>query len=407
MAIKFSRHFVYILCAWLLAGCSGGAVVFAPTPAPLDLSPTRYAHPSNAFSLVLPRNWSVYAQNLTTLASASFAPPDSDVPLVLISVVNLGDTIEASRLGEIMFDYQTQLRPDLERYTEQDRQAMGDGSWRITGVRTSPSGQTQQINTFVQRNEALLAVLEVLVPPSAAQQSELQTIINTFSINAGADLPAAPLTAITSMAAASLQIVNVHTWTTPDDVLFITGEVANRGNESFSDIPVRAVLTNADGAGIVEAVNTVMGYTLVPGAFAPFGLRFGQGQPADATSYTVTLGTPDWVPAEPRPIAPPDALTWSDDIQFSQDRQLFVVGTVTNISPEPVRRPRATVTVFDDAERVIGVGFADAELASGRDVLPAGAQAPYTILVQDVGGTPANYLVNVQALQCNQDVGCE
>ncbi len=400
MAIRFWHPIAIWFCAWLLAGCSGGAVIFAPTPAPMDISPTRYEHPSGAFALILPRNWSVYAQNLTTLASAAFAPPDGATPLVLISVLNTGETIDATRLGEIMSEYQTQLRPDLERYSEQGRQAMGDGSWRMTGVRTSASGETQQINTFIQREGAMLAVIEVLVPPSAGQQSALQTIINTFSVDAGADLPAAPLTAITNTAVASLQIVNVHTWTSQDDeaALFITGEVANRGSEQFSAIPVRAVLTDANGNGIIEAVNTVMGYTLQPGAFAPFGLRFGQGQPADATGYTVTLGTSDWVPDAPLSIAPADALTWTDNIEFSQDRQLFVVGTITNLSEQPVRNPRATVTIFDDAERVIGVGFADAD----SELLAAGAATAYTILVQDVGGTPANYLVNVQALQCDE-----
>lgn len=390
-----------LVVALLLAGCSGGAVVFAPTPLPTDSAPTRYAHPSGAFSVLLPRNWAVYAQNLTTLASASFSPPGSAEPLVSITVVNTGEAITPDGLGELMFQYQTQLRPDLERYTEEARQAMGDGSWRITGLRTSATGETQQINTFIQRGGALFAVMEILVPSNAARQSELQTIINTLALGSAPDLPPAPLAAITNSAAVNLQIVNVHTWTTPDGVLFVTGEVANRGNDPFSQIPVRAVLTDDSGNGIIEAVDSVLGYTLLPGGFAPFSLRFGQGQPADATNYTVTLGSPAWVPIAPLAVAPPDALTWTDETQFSQDQQLFVVGSISNTSDEAVRAPRAVVTVFDEAGRVIAAGFADAE----DEMLPVGAETGYTILVPDLGGTPANYLVNVQALPCAEN--CE
>ena len=71
-----------ILLTLFLTGCGSGAVVFAPTPPPPDLSPLRYEHPSGAFSVVVPRNWPVFTQHATTLAAASFSPPDSGDPLL-------------------------------------------------------------------------------------------------------------------------------------------------------------------------------------------------------------------------------------------------------------------------------------------------------------------------------------
>ncbi len=76
-----------------LAGCGADAVVFAPTPAPEDLTPIRYDHPSGAFSVSVPRHWSLYEQNTTTLATAAFAAPGADEPAILFAVINLGRTV--------------------------------------------------------------------------------------------------------------------------------------------------------------------------------------------------------------------------------------------------------------------------------------------------------------------------
>jgi hypothetical protein len=46
---------------------------------------------------------------------------------------------------------------------------------------------------------------------------------------------------------------------------------------------------------------------------------------------------------------------------------------------------------------VIGAGFVDTDMT----VLPANSETPYTILISDLGGTAANYIVNVQALPCD------
>ena len=117
------RWFLFLI--FLLAGCSGGAVVFAPTPAPPDLSPLHYDHPSGAFSVDVPRQWPVFAQNTTTLAAASFAPPDSLTPPLTFAVVKLSDSAES--FSDILNRYQITIRADLSHYKEVSREAMGDG----------------------------------------------------------------------------------------------------------------------------------------------------------------------------------------------------------------------------------------------------------------------------------------
>lgn len=384
----------------LLTGCTGGAVVFAPTPLPPDLSPMRYEHPSTAFALLLPRNWSVYSQQVTLFAGASFAPPDADVPLLRAMVVNLGSEISLEQAGDLMNQYQTQFRPDVGRYSEQDRQAMGDGSWRISGLVAGVSGQTQQVNTFFMRQGSLFGIIEVMLPTDAALRSQLQTIINTFEMHAQVDLPVAQLAVLSAAAGASVEIINLSTWTTAEGVFFVTGEVANHGADTLAGIPVHVSLLNDAGEVLGDGIDTIMGYALESGGFAPFGIRFGQGQPAGATQYSVSIGSDAYVP-QPITIVSAPQLIWTDATQQTADGDLFVVGSIQNSGAEAVRQPRAIVTLFDERGRVIGAGFADAD----DSILPAGETLGFTVLISDMGGVAANYVVNVQAYPC--DASCE
>ncbi|MAU08880.1 MAG: hypothetical protein CL607_03595 [Anaerolineaceae bacterium] len=387
----------------LLSACSSGAVVYVPTPLPPEENPQTYTHPSGAFSLVLPPNWSAYTQNLTNLASASFSPPDSRDPLVTITVINLGDPIEADDLNELRTTYQTQIRPDLARYTEHTAEALGDGAWRIVGVNRTPTGETIQVNTFIERRGALFGVTNVRVPVDANRNAVVQQIVNTVQLgdDATVQLEATTLNTLALAAATGLEVVNVHTWTTADGVFFVTGEVTNHDTVTAYDVPVKATLARADGTAIVEANDKVMGYGIPPGGYAPFSLRFGQGQPADAVNFSVAIGdteandTPDEYP----PLVGTPTLTWTDAVENSANGTLYIIGMVNNEGDAPVSNPRATITVFDDIGRVIAAGFADTEV----EVLAAGESASFSIAVPELGGEAINYLVNVQAFACDDD----
>jgi hypothetical protein len=54
--------------------------------------------------------------------------------------------------------------------------------------------------------------------------------------------------------------------------------------------------------------------------------------------------------------------------------------------------------VFDNAGRVIAAGFDDADV----DILEAGESASFSISVPEAGGEATNYIVNVQALSCDE-----
>jgi hypothetical protein len=65
---KLIQVMIGIMLMWL-AGCGSGSVMFAPTPAPPDASPLRFDHPGGAFSISVPRLWSIHVQDTTALAS--------------------------------------------------------------------------------------------------------------------------------------------------------------------------------------------------------------------------------------------------------------------------------------------------------------------------------------------------
>jgi hypothetical protein len=221
--------------------------------------------------------------------------------------------------------------------------------------------------------------------------ADTQVFINTLQLAEETVLPVGTLSTLAGIASVGLEVVNVSTWTTPNGVFFITGEVANHTALPLGNVPVRAVLQQSDGTAIAEAVDVVMGYAVPAGGFAPFGLRFGQGQPLDTTTFEITLGG-----GEPQTIVSSGVLVWEAATQFGQDGSLFVTGSVMNSGELPVKNLRAVTTVFDANRRVIGAGFADI----AQTVLAPQASTDFTILLSEIGGTPVNYLVTVQAFPC-------
>jgi len=391
-----------LLIASIVTGCSGGAVVFAPTPAPLDSSPALYAHPSRAFTITVPRQWTLYEQNTTTLASAHFSAPNSDHPTVSVAAIKLDDATAARADTAALIDlYQGQVRPDIEQYREQTRTAMGDGSWRLTGLRSVAGGGVQQINTFLQQAGAILGVVDVILPTDAdpAVWSQLQTLVNTFTLAQDADLESAPLTTLAFAKEASLAILHVTAWNTATGVFFITGEVANYGANTITDLPIEAALFTAQGLQVEGAVDVIMGHGITPGGFAPFSLRFGAGQPSLATQYRLTLGA-EWSPASegasvaPAGVISSPVLTWTDEASFDSFNRLVISGTVTNSSSQVVRQPRALATLFDGAQNVVGAAWVALEVP---EIAP-GASAPFAITLPEYASLPQNYIITIQGL---------
>jgi hypothetical protein len=70
-----------------------------------------------------------------------------------------------------------------------------------------------------------------------------------------------------------------------------------------------------------------------------------------------------------------------------------VSGVISNPSETYVYLPRVVITVFDDNQRVIAARFVELDKVE----FAPGEQAPYEVLITELGGTAARYIVTVQA----------
>lgn len=391
--LKFIKVVMVLMCGVGLASCVGsGAVVFEYTPDTLTDSPTLYTHPSGAFALLLPSSWAVYENYWETLAEASFSSPTSITPLLQISVIRLTTPIDSpDDLLYVLNEYQQNVRPDHARYKETQREAMGDGSWRLSGLRDEVGGTTQQVNTFIQFAGETLAVIEVHL---GMEDVTVQGILNTFQLYQDHILQPTELMALASASKQPIEIYNVSAWTIPNGVFFLTGEVRNQTDRVLSEIPIRAVLYTPDGRGVAEALDKVMGHGIPPGELFPFSLRFGQGQPALSETYRLFVGEPNWIPNRAVTVYGEDHLDWTVVEGFTPDGFFQLSGNVTNQSEVLVYLPMVTASVFDDQQRLIGAGFTkleDVELEPGQSV-------PYSLIMAELGATPARYLVKAQGI---------
>lgn len=383
---------IILLFTTLLTACEGDAVVYAPTPLPPDLSPQTWTHPSGAFSVAIPRHWTTFIQNDAALSSVSFSPPNRGTPVLTIAAIRLETAPDPDTVDSWAAQIQTAHRPDLRRYTQTSAERTPDGAWRFSGARLNPDGSQTALNTFISTTGNLLIFTDSVVPTDPALLADIQRAVNTIIPNPDTPLPITELSTLGFIHTAPLEVQNVAAWTNPTGVLFITGEIANYTGQTLETVPVRVALTDSTGNTLIEAGDFSMGYHIPTGGFAPFSLRFGQGQPAEAFGYRVTVGDGALFPPA-RPILSAPDLSWSDDSSFAADGSLLINGTVTNHSTQTARQLLGIVTVFDSAGDVIGAWFAPL----GISELSGGATTDYAMRVPELGGGARNYIIELQA----------
>ncbi|MDX2078156.1 MAG: hypothetical protein SFZ02_17120 [bacterium] len=392
------RHYFFLLIALIivitLSACGQGAVVYAPTPLPADTSPIAYVHPSGAFQITVPRTWSAFSQSLPDLASATFSSPDVSEPLLTVSVLTLSDV---SDIAVLLNTYQTEARPDIGRYTELERQAMGDGSWRLIGLRTTLGGIAQGVNTFFGVQGQTISIIEIVLldeqNPTLARMVE--EAVNSVQINPAPPLQPTNLFSAQKTAISPLRLTTVHLWTTSNGVMFLTGVLQNATSAPIGNIPLYAGLQTADGVVVAGESGQVMGYAIPPNGFMPFSLRFGKGQPIEAVNYSLTIGGGGWNPDQATPrYYGEENFTITSERTLSPEGFVIIRGDVTHIGTDIMRDPIAIVTLYDTGRRVIASAF----MPIKDGVFLPQDTGTFNFNITELGGTPAFHLVTVQAL---------
>lgn len=383
-----------LLISISLSACGQGAVIYAPTPLPPDTSPIAYVHPSGTFQITVPRTWSAFSQYMPDLASASFAMPNSVEPVLTITVLNLVDMPD---IATLLNTYQAEVRPDVGRYTETERQAMGDGSWRLIGFRTSIGGVGQAVNTFIQTYGTVISISDIILTQSdnPTLWRTLEEAVNSLQVISPSSLSPTTLYHAQKTATNPLRLTTVHIWTTRTGVMFITGMIQNASDMPIGGVPIYAGITNGDGAVVKGESGQVLGYAIPANGFMPFSLRFGDGRPIDAQNYTITLGGGGWNPLSTTPRYYGEAyFTVNSQRTDTPEGTVIIRGEVTHIGTNIVRDPMAVVTIYDNQRRVIATGFT---LIKEGVFMPQ-AVAEFSFNITELGGTPTFHLVTVQAL---------
>ena len=117
----------------------------------------------------MPRQWAVYEQNTTTLATAAFSAPGSDAARAAVRRDQSG---ARSRFRPNSADDHRPV-PDAGalRYRALRRaEPRGDGRWKLAHDRAARRGRAarrEQVNTFIERAGTFVGLIEVLMPDDA------------------------------------------------------------------------------------------------------------------------------------------------------------------------------------------------------------------------------------------------
>jgi hypothetical protein len=384
------RRYVWLLI--LLAACVPTVPVPAATP---DLG-APYSHSSGVFSLRLPPSWSAGDLSVGPALLVTFAPPRADRVMLTVYVVRLGAPLDEGAFRTAMDAYLD--APYNESLTTLDRAAMGDGSWRVTGVRHQ-HGESLPVNVFMQRDGPFFSALEVVVPGNdPVTATLLERALNTYQVNAAAEWPVGVVEAIPPpptgfiLAGGNLAFSDLLTWTDEAGSFHVSGRLANRAPYPVDRVAVRATLYDAVGGVMAEQVGSTPVSVLLDGEFAPFQVQFDGRRPSAA----VRLG----LRAEAQQAADslaafygPEFFDWEDRAEYDEAGQLHIRGTIWNLGAVTARRVQAIITIFDSSDLVAGYVALDI----GDGVLDAGDSARFDAPIPPLGAEPARYLVTVQA----------
>ncbi|MFN8419009.1 MAG: FxLYD domain-containing protein [Anaerolineae bacterium] len=385
-----------LLLTLLLAACNPQPVVLVATPIPADAHFRVYQHPTNVFKLRLPPDWSVRDVSQIDNVRVEFSPPgNAGLPLI-VYVINTGQVLGTNELLDAIDDYQKIVNGDPAKYTEVSRNAQGDGSWRITGIRKTPIG-TRLINTFMQADKNYLSALEIdVTDASDAQLNLYRAVINTYRVNPDAainigKIDANPADADTTGGA--LEFSGLYAWTNPQGAFIINGQVKNTSTAAIEAIRITGLLFDAGGNILAEQPEVVSAEVLEPGLSTPFSIRFRDGKPTSAVRYELRSAARYAEAQTIKNYLNDDQFLRGNELAtYNADGFLTVAGDAVNKTQGMARFVKAIVAVFDESGQVVGT---ENVFLSKTDLLP-GEAARFEVVFYELGGNAARYEVRIE-----------
>jgi hypothetical protein len=385
-----------VLLVSALSACDASPVVVVATPVPPDARFHTYRHPSGVFSLRLPADWSVRDLSHGDVIRVEFSPPGNTGLPMTVYVLNTGAPLDAASFLDAINRYQAVINGDSSVYTEMSRNAQGDGSWRLVGVRQTPIGP-RQLNTFLQANQSFLSAIEVdLTDASEADLQTLRAIVNTYRVDPtaviGASSIQAPEDAGAGASSGILAFSGMYSWTDTQGVFIINGQVTNQSGRPLEGIRVTAILYDAQNNALVDQANVVPVEVLADKAQAAFSIHFRNGKPSQAVRYELQAVARNAEYALSTHLGDDSFLRGNEKAVYNASGFLTIVGDVVNKTQGIAHFVKVTAIVYDEQQRVVAT---DSAFLSKPDLQP-GDTGHFEITLYEMGGSAARYVVSVE-----------
>jgi hypothetical protein len=387
---------VLLLCG-LLTGCQSGTIVIVATPAAPDAGYHSYRHPSGVFTIRLPASWSVRDVSRDSTLRVEFSPAANSGLPVTVFVVNTGTVLDTTTFLGLIDQYQKTFNGNPAIYTETARNAQGDGSWRIVGVRNTPIGQ-RQLNTFFQADKAFLSVIETDVTNNTPDQlATLRNVINTYRVDTNAILLTGavaqnPAAVVANSASGSMVFGGLLEWSDTTGGWNINGELTNTAPNAVEAVRITALLYDSQNNLLAEQPDVIPGDILAAGATTPFTLRFRNGKPAQTVRYELQVSARNAEYNLSNYIPPEGFIKGNENALYNNQGFLTVSGDVVNSTKQPAKFIRVTVTVYDEQNRVVG---AESAFLQKSELLP-GEVSKYEVTFYQLAGNANRFVTKVE-----------
>lgn len=386
--------------AAILTGCQGGPLIVVATPVPPDAGFRTYHYPGGVFTLRLPADWAIHDVSSGEMVHVEFSPPDNAGLPLAVYVINKGQPIDTASLLDDLKPYEATIDGDSSIYTEVARNAQGDGSWRLTGIRQTPIGP-RQLNTFIEADQSFLSALVVdITGVDSAQMTQLAAIVNTYRVNTAASLtvgsvstgtPAPDIPGVNT-SAGTISFDGLLEWTDSAGGFNINGELTNRSGSALEAVRVTALLYDAQNTILAQQGDVISSDVLPDGTTASFSIHFRDGKPPQAVRYELQSAARDAVYNLPTYLGPESFLKGNEKASYDSAGDLVISGDVVNQTQQAAHAIRVNVTVYDTQQRVVGTQSA---FVAKPDLLP-GDTSHYEVTFYQLAGSAGRFVTRIE-----------
>ncbi len=379
-----------------LTACQSSPTVLVATPVPPDLSFHTYRHPSSAFQIRLPADWSIRDVSRSDSVRVEFSPPGNSGLPMTVYVVNTGSVLDAPSLLDAINKYQSVVNGDASVYTEVTRNAQGDGSWRLAGVRQTSIGP-RQLNTFLQADKSFLTAIEVDITGADETRLNLfRTIINTYRADPNAVLTASTLSNApnpsVNTSSGSISFSGMFAWTDSSGSFNINGELGNTSGTALEAVRITALLYDADNRILAEQGDVIASEVVQANDSASFSIHFRAGKPSQVVRYELQASARNAEYNLQNYLAPDSFIKGNEKASYNAGGFLVVSGDVVNGTKGRAQAIRVTVTVRDELQRIVGTESAFVEKS---DLLP-GESSHYEVTFYQLAGNAARFVTKIE-----------